>query len=131
MRKFIASLVLFALSAAAQKFEFWPGAKYDPAIPTVEKVLGHEAGIRIAPHADIVRYFEALAAAAPSHIRLFEYAKSWEGRRLIYVAISSEANIRKLDEIKTVQKRLADPRKTPAAEAKRLMATQPATLGLS
>ncbi len=131
MRNFIASLLLFALSAAAQKFEFWPGAKYDPAIPTVEKVLGHEAGIRIAPHADIMRYFEALAAASPSHMRVFEYAKSWEGRRLIYVAISSEANIRRLDEIKAVQKRLADPRKTPAAEAKRLIAAQPATLGLS
>ncbi|HEY3442293.1 MAG TPA: M14 family zinc carboxypeptidase [Paludibaculum sp.] len=131
MRKFIASFVLLALSAAAQKFEFWPGAKYDPAIPTVEKVLGHEAGVRIAPHADIVRYFEALAAASPTRIRLFEYAKSWEGRRLIFVAISSEANIKRLDEIKAVQKRLADPRKTPAAEAKRLMGAQPATLGLA
>ncbi len=131
MRRFIASFVLFALSAAAQKFEFWPGAQYDPAIPTIQKVLGHEAGIRIAPHADIVRYFEALAAASPNRVRLFEYAKTWEGRRLIYVIVSSEANIKKLDEIKAVQKRLADPRKTPAADAKRLIAAQPATLGLS
>jgi hypothetical protein len=131
MRRFIAPFVLFALSAAAQKFEFWPGAQYDPAIPTIQKVLGHEAGIRIAPHADIVRYFEALAAASPNRVRLFDYARTWEGRRLIYAVISSEANIRKLDEIKAVQKRLADPRKTPAADAKRLIATHPATLGLS
>lgn len=131
MRRFLASFVLFALCASAQKFEFWPGAHYDPAIPTVEKVLGHEAGIQIAPHADILHYFEALAAAAPSRIRLFDYAKSWEGRRLVYVAISSEANIKKLDEIKSIQKRLADPRKTPAGDAKRLMAAQPATLSLS
>lgn len=131
MRNLIVSLAFFALSASAQKFEFWPGAQYDPAIPTVQKVLGHEAGLRIAPHADIIRYFEALAAAAPSRVRLFEYAKTWEGRRLIYVIIASDANIKRLDEIKSIQKRLADPRKTSAADAKRLVATQPATLGLS
>ena len=127
---------LFLLAAAAvtlpaqQKFEFWPGAQYDPAIPTVEKVLGYEPGARHATHADIVRYFEALAAAAPNRIRLFDYGKTWEGRRLFYAAISGEENIRRLAEIKAGQQRLADPRKTPEPEARKLIAAAPSVVAL-
>ncbi|GIU73622.1 MAG: peptidase M14 [Bryobacteraceae bacterium] len=127
-------LLLLAAAAAAvsaqQKFEFWPGAQYDPAIPTVEKVLGFEPGTRHATHADIVRYFEALAAAAPSRIRLFDYGKTWEGRRLFYAAISGEDNIRRLNEIRAAQQRLADPRKTTANEAAKLIASSPSVLAL-
>ncbi len=126
---------LFLLAAAAaavsaQKFEFWPGAQYDPGIPTAEKVLGFEPGTRHATPEEIVRYFEALAAAAPSRIKLYEYGRTWEGRRLVYAAISSEDNIRRLGEIKAAQQRLADPRKTPDAEARKLFASAPSVLAL-
>lgn len=131
MRKLLVSLSLLALTAQAQQAEFWPGAQYDPAIPTVEKVLGYAPGTRIAPPADLVKYFEALAAAAPARMQVHDYAKSWEGRRLIYAVISSEENIRNLETIKANELKLADPRKTPAAEAKQMMATMPAILSLS
>lgn len=131
MRKLLVSLPLLVLSLYAQKAEFWPGAQYDPSIPTIQQVLGHEPGTRITPPGDIVRYFEALAAAAPTRIQIHEYARSWEGRRLIYAVISSEENIRNLEQIKATQLKLADPRKTPAAEAKKLMATMPSILSLS
>ncbi|GIU79257.1 MAG: peptidase M14 [Bryobacteraceae bacterium] len=127
---------LFLLAAAAaaavsaQKFEFWPGAQYDPGIPTVEKVLGFEPGTRHATPEEIVRYFEALAAAAPSRIRLFEYGRTWEGRRLIYAVIGSEENVRRISEIKAAQQRLADPRKTAEGEARKLIATGPSVLAL-
>ena len=39
-----------------------------------------------------MRYMETLAAAAPARMKIFEYAKTWEGRKLIYAAIGSEAN---------------------------------------
>ncbi len=126
-------LFLLALSAAsvfAQKFEFWPGAQYEAGIPTVEKTLGFEPGTRHATPEEIVRYFEALAAAAPSRIKLFDYGRTWEGRRLFYAAISSEENLRRLAEIKAAQQRLADPRKTPEAEAKKLVASSPSVLAL-
>lgn len=119
-----------AAAASAQKFEFWPGAQYDPGIPPVEKVLGFEPGTRHATPEEIVRYFEALAAAAPSRIKVFEYGRTWEGRRLIYAAISSEDNIRRLGEIKAAQQRLADPRKTPDGEARKLIASAPSVLAL-
>ena len=41
------------------------------------------------------------------------------------------ANLRRLGEIKTLVQRLADPRKTPEADAKRLIANLPAVIWLS
>ena len=51
--------------------EYWPGANYDPSIPTIENVLGHESGERITWHSEAIRYFDALAAAGhrPAAIR--------------------------------------------------------------
>lgn len=124
-------LLTAALAAGAQsKFEFWPGAQYDPAIPTIEKVLGYAPGERISSHANLMRYLEALSAAAPNRIRLFEYAKSWEGRKLVYAIVGSEANLRRLPEIQAGMKRLADPRQTAEADAQRLRATLPALVWL-
>ena len=94
----------------AQQFEFWPGAQYDSSIPTIRQVLGHEPGERIAPPEEIHRYFEALAKAAPERVRLYEYARSWEGRRLMYAVIASPDNIGRLDEIKASMQKLYDPR---------------------
>lgn len=117
--------------AAQGNFEMWPGAQYDPALPTVKKVLGFAPGERVASPAELVQYFEALAAAAPGRVKVSDYARSWEKRRLIVAAISSEANLRRLDEIKSAMQRLSDARKTGAAEAKKLMAGLPAVIMLS
>lgn len=100
-------------------------------MPTPRKVLGYDFGDRISSHANIVRYLNALAAAEPNRIKVFEYGKTWEGRELIYAAIGSEANIKRLPEIRAAMKRLHDPRQTPPAEAQRLMANMPAVLWLA
>ena len=113
MRRLLPTLILAAALLPAQRFEYWPGARYDSALPTVEKVLGVPPGERVLTHAEIMKYMEALAAAAPARMRLHEYAKTWEGRKLVYAVVASEANIRRLDEIKAGMQKLADPRKTP------------------
>ena len=124
--------VLLAVSANAQDdFVFWPDANYDSAIPTFKTVLGYEPGERITWHADAVRYFEALAEAAPDRISVAPYAKSWEGRDLIYVVVSSAENMTRIDEIKSNMQRLADPRKTTRAEAQDIIKNQPAVTWLS
>ena len=130
----VSSLLLLcslALPLCGQTTEFWPGAQYDPAIPTVKQVLGHEPGERIAPPDEIQRYFEALAKAAPERMRIHEYARTWEGRRLIYAVIASPANIQKLDSIQAGMQKLYDPRKTTPQEAKQLIDSMPAVLNLS
>jgi hypothetical protein len=134
--RFVSTLLLsfmLAGSAFAQKrtVDMWPGAQYDPAVPTIKKVLGYEPGERIAPHAHLMKYFEALAAAQPNRVKLIEYTKSWEGRKLIIAVVGNEANIKRLPEIQAGMKKLADPRKTTDAEAQKLIGNLPALVMLA
>jgi hypothetical protein len=122
---------LLALPLFAQQFEFWPGAQYDSSIPTIRQVLGYDPGERIASPEEICRYFDALQKAAPERVRIFEYARSWEGRRLIYAVIASAGNINRLDEIKASMQKLYDPRKTTPEEAHKLIESMPLVLNLS
>ncbi len=131
MRKICLALALIGGPIFAQQFEYWPAASYDPSIPTARSVLGYDIGDRISPPADIVRYMKALAAAAPARMQVFEYGRTWEGRELVYGAIGSEENIRRLGEIKTAMHQLYDPRRTPAAEAQKLMRGLPAVIWLA
>ncbi len=127
----ILSLLLLAPLSAAEEFAFWPGATYEPAIPTLEKIAGHKSGERVTDPVDIVKYMHALANAAPSRMKVWEYARTWEGRPLIYAVVGSEKNIRRLGEIQAGMKALADPRKTSQAEAGKLISSLPALVWLA
>ncbi len=127
-------LVLVSLgsrSLAQEDFVYWPNPDYDPSIPSVEQVLGYEPGDRITWHSDTIRYFEALQQAAPDRVLLQEFARSWEGRQLIYAVISSPDNIANLDAIKSNMQRLADPRITDEDAAAALIESQAAITWLS
>lgn len=130
---FLALLALAALphpTGAQMKFQMWPGAAYDPAIPTFKQVLGYDVGERITNHPGLMKYFEVLAAAAPGRMVIFEHGKSWEGRKLVHGVIGSEANIKRLDEIRAGMDKLSDPRKTTPSEAKSLAESLPAVVWL-
>jgi len=45
--------------------ELFPGARFDPAIPTQAQLLGLEPGARPLRHPELIRYLEALAQASP------------------------------------------------------------------
>lgn len=130
----LSSIFAFQLSTngfAQAEFEFWSNPNYDPAIPSIEEVLGYQPGERITWHRDAIRYFEALAAAAPERVRITEYARSWQNRELIYAVISSPENIRNLDSIKDGMQRLADPNVTDEATAEDMITDQAAVTWLS
>jgi hypothetical protein len=128
---FVAVVALsVARSSSGQTLELMPGAKYDPKIPTVRSVLGHEPAERIASPEAITIYLKALQAAAPDRTRLVEYARTWEGRPLHVLAIASPDRIAKLDTIKSGLKRLADPRGVSSAEADDLVARLPVVVWL-
>ncbi len=133
VRSFIFSAFFFlSVPALAQEaFEFWPDADYDPAIPSFQDVLGYAPGERITWHKDVLKYFEALQAAAPGRVVIQEYAKSWEGRSLIYVAIASAENIARMDEIKASMQRLSDPRTISEGDADNLIRDLPGVVWLS
>ncbi|MDH4020292.1 MAG: M14 family zinc carboxypeptidase, partial [Xanthomonadales bacterium] len=127
----LVSLFFANFTSAGDDFVFWPDADYDPAIPTFSEILGYKPGERITWHANAIRYFEALAVAAPNRISVTPYAKSWEGRDLIYVVVSSPENMARIDTIKSNMQRLADPRDTTPGEAKEIISSQPAVTWLS
>lgn len=128
----ICGLSLFALQAHAQDdFEYWPDPDYDPAIPTIEEVLGYSPGDEITWHRDALSYFEALQAAAPERMTITEYAQSWQGRELIYAVLSSPENIANLPSIKDGMQSLADPRQTDEDAAEQIISSQPAITWLS
>jgi hypothetical protein len=125
-------LVFFLLLATTTEArELWPDARYDPSVPSFEAVLGHAPGERIVSHAEMLDYLEALAAARPKQIQLFELARSWEGRKLVYAVIGSEENMARLSEIRQNRKRLSDPRGTSEVEARALIESEPAITWLA
>ena len=130
MRRILVLLLAFAGLPSARAYEFWPGAAYDPRVPTFQQVLGYAPGERITSHQGMLRYLDALAAASPN-LQVFKYGASWEDRQLVYAAIGSEANIKKLGAIRPSIARLADPRRTPEAEARKIMPALPAVVWLA
>lgn len=130
-------LILFSLLVTSPHLrandtpEMWPGAVYSPAIPTYQDVLGYAVGERITTHGEMLRFFDALAEAAPARIKIIEYGRTWEGRRLIYAVIGSPDNVANLDAFATDMQRLADPRITNSATASTLTAKLPASVWLA
>lgn len=120
----------FAQANTNDGYDMWPNTQYDPAIPTHSQVLGYGVGERITNHGDMLRFFEALERAAPDRIKVKEYARSWEGRKLIYAAIGTPDRIAHLDDFASNMQKLADPRLTNEKDAKRLIDTLPASVWL-
>ncbi|MCH7824671.1 MAG: hypothetical protein IH849_07710, partial [Acidobacteria bacterium] len=110
--------------------ELAPGTRYDPSIPTLTEVVGHDFGEEVTPPDQVIRYMETLAAAAPARTYLFQYAESWEGRPLVIMVIGSPERIAALDEVKTDLARLADPRDLSEAEAEEILARVPLVTAL-
>src|SRR5918999_5240970 len=99
-------LLLTLQVAAAALPELAPGARYDPKIPSIKQVLGHESGEVITPPEDVATYLRALNQAAPDRTRLIEYARSWEGRPLWLFIVAAPERIARLDEVKADLRRL-------------------------
>ena len=112
------------------KYDLWPGVIYQQSIPTHQQILGYNVGEKITSHADMLRFFEALQKVAPDRIKVIEYGRTWQGRKLIYAAIGSATNIAELDLFADKMQALADPRKTNKSEARQLISTMPASVWL-
>src|SRR5580693_4986373 len=105
-----------------------PLVDYLPAsktVPTPEVVLGDVYGAPgILPYAeDVYKYMRLLEKATP-RVKVFSIGTTEEGREMIAVAVSSEENLKHLDENRARLAKLADPRtiQLDDAEADRLVA---------
>ena len=126
---FVVSEASFMIAQAPEAI--WPGAKYDPAIPTLLQVVGHDHGLEITTPDQVGDYLQALAKAAPTRAKLFQYARTWEGRPLWVMVIGSPERLAKLDQLKADLQRLADPRTLSGGDADRLVRELPVVTWLS
>jgi len=93
------------------------------AVPAPESHFGHKIGAdrTVLDWDKVVSYFRALEKNS-DRIRVKELGKSTEGRPFIAATIASPATLKRLDRYQWIQKKLADPRTTPEAEAEKLVA---------
>lgn len=124
----LATLTLAA--ALAVPSPVGPQTRYDPRIPTLEAVVGHDLGAEITSPDGIAAYVKALAAAAPDRARVVEYARSEEGRPLHVLVIASPERLARLEEVKKGLRALADPRGLAPGDADRLVKELPAVVWL-
>jgi hypothetical protein len=104
-----------------------PWVSYVPqssTVPSPEKFLGRIMGApgELLGTEKTYAYARALAAASP-RVRVFTIGHSEEGREILMLAIADENGIRDLDRLKDATAALADPRRTDAATADKLVAT--------
>src|SRR5947208_7406274 len=110
-----------------QPFFTSPLVDYLPAsknIPTPKVVLGDIAGAPgILPYSkQVYEYMRMLEKASP-RVKIYSIGRTEEGREMIAVAVSSEANLAHLEENRARLAKLADPRiiKLDDQEADRLI----------
>ena len=125
----LAATLLLPTAAAAQHGLADQGP-YDPSVPTPASVLGYELGERFTPHHLIVRYLSALAEAS-RRIQLDTVAHTHEGRPVLLATASSEANMARLQNLRSAAQRLADPRGASETELNALVDRTPTVVWLA
>jgi hypothetical protein len=92
-------------------------------IPSPKDVLGYHIGApaKLTYYADILKYYRALATASP-RVRVETIGKSDENRELVVVWVSSEENIRNLQQNRDNLAKIADPRGLSADQITQLIA---------
>ena len=79
-------------------FDFYPDGKYNEAVLTISEVLGYSTGEQITRYPDLERYLHRLEEAS-DRLKLYTYGKTYEGRNLYYLVISSPENMANIDNI--------------------------------
>jgi hypothetical protein len=121
--------VSLLLSAAAL---LAPSAPAATAVPAPESVLGFVPGEdrRLADWGQMLDYLKALDAAS-DRVIVEEVGKTTRGRPFVIVTVTSEANHARLEEIRSANARLADPRGLGDQEAERLVRDGKAILAMA
>ena len=94
------------------------------AVPTPKDILGYHIGApkKLTYTADQQRFFRALEKALPGRVKTTVAGKSEEGRDIVMVFITSEANLKNLESNRQNLKKLSDPRGMKPADLQKLIA---------
>jgi hypothetical protein len=107
LRILIFTLLLSNLAQAQEEYYF-PGEKFDPAIPSPSQFLGYPIGDWHTRYDLIVKYFEKLDQISPM-AQLQTIGYTHEHRPKVILTIASAANMANLEQIRLKQIQLADP----------------------
>ncbi len=107
-----------------------PARTYDARVPTPRSILGYDNGDRFTPQRAMMRYIERIAAAS-KRVKVDTVSRSFEGREMLVITITSEANMARLAEIQRDAKRIADPRGASAGEVAAAIQRMPAIVWLA
>ena len=115
----LVALLVAAPLAASLPAGLLPSADHRPEVP--QPALG----ACYTPQDELLAYVRALAAAAPDRVRLTTLNRTEEGREQPFLVITSPENLQRLDELKALNAKLADPRICSEDEARRITETNP------
>jgi len=103
MKKILFIVLLFSITLSAQKTDlsyYLPAnTNYNENIPTPASVIGHEVGEWHVTHDKLVEYMKAVAASS-DRISIENRGKTYEGRPLLLLTITSPENHKNLDNIR-------------------------------
>ena len=105
----IGLLLPIALISQSKPLTYYlPDITYDPKVPSPEEFLGYQVGDWHVSHDQLVMYMRELARSS-DRVQLEEYARSYEGRSMPLLTITSISNQEKIEEIRKEHIRLSDP----------------------
>lgn len=108
-----------------KKFDFYARGDYRLEVPRPKKILRFDVGEQHTTYAQMEMVINAIQKAAPDRVKIFDIGLTNENRMQHIVAISSPQNIAKLDQIKTSNAKLTDPRITSPNEANSIAQKNP------
>ena len=106
-------------------------AQQPAGLPTPDAHFGFRLGTdgRLAAADDIEKYFQAIASAS-DRVKIVDIGATTEGHRTIAAIVSAPDNIRNLEQIRSANQQLADPRTLTESDARRLASTQKAVIAI-
>ncbi len=92
-------------------------------VPQPKDVLGYDIGApkKLTYYTNIVDYYRTLASKSP-RVKVRSIGKTDEGRDYVIVYVSSDENIKALEQTRLYLNQLADPRTTSEAQAREIIA---------
>lgn len=130
-------LAALPMLAAAQRvdllparFAFEPTLPYAPDLQSPAAFLGYELGLEVTLYAHVADYCRYLADRS-NRIDIRPYGRTYEGRQLYVLVISSPENLARIEELRTAHLALPDLAGSAPDAARRAAQDQPVFISLS